>query len=110
MKIRLIKKKTISDYVIQNPSSRKSFDNWVSKLKLADWNNINDMSATFGTADLLGKRSNRIIFNIGGNNFRMICKFHFGKSFVHLFINWIGAHNEYSRLCSDQLQYTINLY
>lgn len=61
-------------------------------------------------ADVIGKRSNRIIFNIGGNRYRMICKYHFGKVNVHLFIMWIGTHAEYSKLCDKSLQYTIKFY
>ena len=110
MKIRLVKKKTIVKYQIANANSRSSFDQWVDKLSKSNWNISNDIKQTYGSADVLGKRSNRVVFNIGGNNYRMICKYHFGKSYVHLFINWIGTHTEYNELCSDELQYTINLY
>jgi len=110
MKIRLVKKKTIAKYQIANANSRNSFDQWIDKLSNANWNNTNDIKQTYGSADLLGKRSNRVVFNIGGNNYRMICKYHFGRTYVHLFINWIGTHAEYNELCNDELQYTINLY
>jgi mRNA interferase HigB len=68
------------------------------------------MQSTFGTADLLGKSSNRVVFNVGGNNYRMICKYAFGDKQVHLFICWIGTHAEYNELCSDDKQNTANNY
>ena len=110
MKIRLVKKKTIAKYQNANASSRNSFDQWIDKLKNANWQTANDIKETYGSADLLGKSSNRVVFNIGGNNYRMICKCHFGESYVHLFINWIGTHSEYNKVCKDELQYTINVY
>lgn len=110
MRVRLIKKKTIANYVLRNANSRNPFDLWIDKLKSADWQNTNDIKETYGSADLIGKRSNRVVFNIGGNNYRMICKYHFGRSYVHLFINWMGTHAKYTELCTAELQYTINLY
>ena len=110
MRIRLIKKQTIISYVASNRNSKIYFDNWLSMLKLANWSNSNDLKNTFKSADILGKGTNRVIFNIGGNNFRMICSYKFGEKYVHLFINWIGNHAEYSKLCEKDLQYTINRY
>lgn len=110
VKIRLIKKKTIVKFVVKNVNSKRPFDDWIDKLKNADWQSVNDIKQTFGTADQLGKSSNRIVFNIGGNNYRIICKYHFGKTNVHLFITWIGTHADYTKLCDKELQYTINLY
>jgi len=68
MRVRLIKKKTIAKYALKNSSSRIPFDIWVDKLRSADWNNANDIKETYGSADNIGKSSNRIVFNIGGNN------------------------------------------
>ena len=110
MKIRLVKKKTIAKYQNANASSRSSFDQWIDKLKNANWDTTNDIKETYGSADQIGKSSNRVVFNIGGNNYRMICKYHFGENYVHLFINWIGTHSEYDKICKDELQYTINVY
>jgi mRNA interferase HigB len=110
MKVHLIRKETIESYVEGKPSSRSSFEEWLTKLKHADWEKPTDIQSTFGTADLLGKSSNRIVFNIGGNNYRMICKYAFGDRQVHLFVCWIGTHTEYDKLCDDNEQYTVSDY
>lgn len=49
-------------------------------------------------------------FNIGGNNYRLICSYHFGNTNVHLLIKWIGTYAEYTKLCSENKQYEINNY
>lgn len=110
MKVRLIKRKSIETYSLHNARSRVSFKLWLSVLKLVSWQSPDDIIATFGSADLLGNGSNRVVFNIAGNNYRMICKYHFGITRVHLYIKWIGTHAEYTQLCGDNQQYEINIY
>jgi len=110
MKVHLIRKESIEGYIAENPGSRSPFTEWLTKLKHADWEKPTDMRSTFGAADLLGKSSSRVVFDIGGNNYRMICKYAFGDKQVHLFICWIGTHTEYDELCDDSEQYSVNDY
>jgi len=110
MKVHLIRKETIEGYAVGNPGSRSPFAEWLTKLKHADWEKPSDIQATFGSADSLGKSSSRVVFNIGGNNYRMICKYFFGEKQVHLFVCWIGTHAEYDKLCDDNEQYTVSEY
>ena len=110
MKVHLIKKQTIEDYVKKNAQSRASFEIWFSIIKQADWNEPNEIISTFNSADILGNSSERVVFNIGGNKYRMICRYFFGISKVHLFIKWIGTHAEYTKLCNERKQYEINVY
>jgi len=69
-----------------NVQSRSSFEDWLEKLKYSDWKLPADMQRTYDSADLLGNGSSRIVFNIGGNTYRMICKYVFGDKQVHLFV------------------------
>ena len=110
MKIPLIKRQPIENYIRLHARSRSSFQAWLSILKFADWKVPSDMVATYNNADILGKGTERVVFNIGGNNYRMICRYHFGKAKVHLFVLWIGTHAEYTRLCGEQRQYGISNY
>lgn len=110
MKIHVIKKQSIEDYVLKNARSRPSFEIWLSIVRHTDWSEPNDIISTFNSADILGKGSDRVVFNIGGNNYRLVCKYHFGKTRVHLFIKWIGTHAEYSKLCNEDKQYEIDKY
>lgn len=110
MKIRLIKRNTIEDFVLSNARSRSSFKIWLTNLKFANWDEPNDILATYGSADLLGNGSSRVVFDIGGNNYRMIAKYLFGQTKVHLYIKWIGTHAEYNELCRKGEQYTVDIY
>jgi mRNA interferase HigB len=110
MKVHLIRKETIENYIIRNPNSNIFFENWLEKIKNSDWEKPLDMKQTFASVDLLGKHSKRAVFDIGGNNYRMICKCAFGIKQIHLFICWIGTHSEYDSICRAGDQYTVKLY
>lgn len=110
MKVRLIKRKSIENFALQNARSRSSFRIWLTLLKQADWNEPGDIADTYGSADLLGNGSNRVVFDIAGNNYRMICKYQFGITRLHLYIKWIDTHAAYTTLCDNNEQYTVNIY
>lgn len=113
MRVHLIKEETIHEYIREQSISQRAFDNWLNRLRIADWEIPQDIINTFGTrGDIIGRR--RVIFDVGGNNYRMICSYHFGRRNVHLYINWIGTHAEYDKLCrrneAEGNQYTISKY
>lgn len=110
MQVHLIRKETIENYSRLNAQSKIPLEDWLGKLNNADWQQPGDIKKTFNSADLLGKGSHKVIFDLGGNNYRMICKYAFGKKYVHLFICWIGTHAAYDRICKEMDQYTINIY
>lgn len=110
MKVRLIKRKSIEDFILEQARSKSSFRIWLTLLKHANWQEPKDILALYGSADLLGNGSNRVVFDIGGNNYRMICKYHFGRTKVHLFVKWIGTHAQYTELCNSNKQFSVNSY
>ena len=110
MKIHLVREKTIREFITKHAGSRIAFEEWLSKIKSANWSFPGDIKNTFATADLLGNGSYRVVFDIAGNRFRMICKYGFGEKEVHLFICWIGTHSAYDKLCRDGKQFTVSLY
>lgn len=110
MKVHLIRKETLLEFALKHARSRSSFADWLLKISYADWESPNDITATFGTADLLGNHSNRVVFDLGGNNYRIICKYAFGKKTLHLFVCWLGTHAEYDKLCKSKEQFTVSHY
>jgi mRNA interferase HigB len=110
MRVHLIRKETVLGFMKENASSRVALLRWLDDLKDADWRCPEDIKESFGSADILGKGSDRVVFDIGGNHYRMICKYVFGQRNIHLFICWIGTHTEYDELNRKNLQYTIWKY
>ena len=65
----------------------------------SDWKNPNEVKKTYVHASIL--KSNRIVFNIKGNSFRLVAKFNFEKQWV--FIKFIGTHVEYSKIDANTI-------
>ena len=107
MKVHLIKKLTINEYLKNQANARNDFEHWMEILKHADWDIPSDILKTFPTADILGKGLERVVFNIGGNKYRLIAKYYFGIHSVRIYIKWIGIHKEYDKLCKEGKQYFI---
>ena len=110
MKVHLIKRQTIDEFAEQHARGKTSFGDWLEKVKYADWDQPGDIKKTFNSADLLGKGSNRVVFNIAGNNYRMICKYAFGEKQIHLFVCWIGTHADYTILCGENEQFAVSIF
>ena len=108
MRVHLIRRESIEAFSKQNAPARVPMNEWCAKIKYADWKIPADIQGTFPRTDLLGKGTCRVVFDIGGNNYRMIGKYAFGEKQVHLFICWIGTHAEYDKLCQQGAQYTVS--
>ncbi|MDA7502308.1 type II toxin-antitoxin system HigB family toxin [Chitinophagales bacterium] len=79
----------------------KAFLDVKEKMDLAEWTKPTDIMKTFRTADLVvcsGKYFNRIVFDVGGNKFRMICGYRFSKFRTVLYIRFVGSHEEYDKV------------
>lgn len=90
----IIKKKTLTDYYLQNPQSRTALEDWYTKTKRSHWRNFADIKATFNSVDSVGNQ--RYVFNIKGNDFRLIVVIQFKPEYVY--IRFIGTHAEYDKI------------
>ncbi|MCE6990546.1 type II toxin-antitoxin system HigB family toxin [Dyadobacter sp. CY323] len=110
MRVHLIKKQSIEEFVRNHARSKTSFEDWLQRVKHADWRFPGDIQESFSTADFLGNASRRVVFDVGGNNYRIICKYVFGEASVRIYVCWIGTHADYTYLCRRGHQYTVNQF
>ena len=68
--------------------------NWFSEAEAADWKNPVEIKALYSHASIVG--DNRVVFNIGGNKYRLVVKMHYGAG--RLFIRWVGTHADYDNI------------
>lgn len=69
-------------------------DAWYREAKRAAWGKFADIRATYRSADVV--KGNRVIFNIGGNKYRLVVKVAYKMGV--LYIKFIGTHKEYDRI------------
>ena len=109
MRIHLIKKVSIFNYIKEQVSAKKPFMDFLQKIKYADWERIEDVNKTFNRASIICE-SKRVVFRIGGNSYRMICSIVFGEKRVTLFVKFIGTHAAYDKINAANKQCEVNNY
>jgi mRNA interferase HigB len=67
---------------------------WVHVVRAVDWSKPTDIKAMFRSADIIG--SERVVFDIGGNKYRLVAAVHYrGK---RVYVRFIGTHAEYDKI------------
>ena len=61
-------------------------------MRRAKWNSFADVRQTFGSADLVGDKT---VFNVGGNEFRIITFIDFESGRVY--VRYVLTHKEYDQ-------------
>jgi len=90
--MRIISKKRLKDFYEKRKDAKGPLLAWFRVININRYGNFSDLRNTFPNADLVGKC---IVFNIGGNKYRLITVIHFNREIV--FIRNILAHNAYSK-------------
>ena len=87
----IINESELHKFAKNHSNSRKPIGNWLDITRVADWNSFLDVRRTFNSADYTNEM---VIFNIGGNNWRLITSIDFEKQQV--FVLEVMTHAEYN--------------
>jgi mRNA interferase HigB len=90
--MRVISRRALRLFWEQHPNARPGLLLWYERCQKGMFLTFTDLRQTFPSADLVG---NFIVFNIGGNNFRLITYIDFEGQFV--FVRAILTHAEYDK-------------
>ncbi|TXE05552.1 type II toxin-antitoxin system HigB family toxin [Algoriphagus aquimarinus] len=96
--MRIISEHKLTDFADKHPDAKTAIERWVKIVKELKLNNLNEIKLIFGSADILA--NNRVIFNIGGNKYRLITGIHIAKADKRdiVYTIWIGTHAEYDKI------------
>ena len=92
--MRIFVYRTLVEYYNEHPDAKNALEDWFSKTQEAQWNCFADVKNTFHSVDAVGSR--RYVFNIRGNNYRLVAIILFVPKFVY--VRFIGTHAEYDKL------------
>lgn len=99
MKVNLVKWVNVLTIVQHDKEMLNAFVKFYEKLKDVTWENPNDIMNTFNSADVINcELSNRIVFNVGGNKYRLITGYFFGKNLINLYVKFVGTHKQYDKV------------
>ncbi|NEP42391.1 MAG: type II toxin-antitoxin system HigB family toxin [Okeania sp. SIO2H7] len=86
----IITRKRLKEFWEKHPESQASLQVWYERTKEAMWENFADLRQIFPAADLV---ENLTVFNLSGNNYRLIALVDF--KYKKVFIRKILTHAEY---------------
>ena len=92
--MRVIAYSAIRAFITRHPDAEKPLRDWYTKVRRASWTTLADIKRDFNSVDYVG--NNRYVFNIGGNNFRLVAIVIFLA--YHVYIRFLGTHAEYDKI------------
>jgi mRNA interferase HigB len=105
--MRVIARKTLREFVESrkghkdHQALKAAVDAWFAEVAKAEWSSTADVKRLYASASIVG--SDRIVFNIKGNDYRLIVAVDFEKRIV--WIKWIGTHTDYDGIDAREVQY-----
>ena len=88
----VISRKALRRFWEEYPDSKGGLSRWFKIMHRSEFKSIDALRVTFPSADKVG---DLIVFNIGGNKYRLIASIHFNRGKVY--IRHVLTHHEYDR-------------
>jgi mRNA interferase HigB len=98
--MRIISRRTLREFITHRaghkgqPALKAALDSWFAEASHAVWISTADVKRLYATASIVS--ADRIVFNIKGNDYRLVVAVDFEKAIV--WIKWIGTHKDYDRI------------
>ena len=88
----VISRKALRQFWEEHSDSQTALARWFKVMEHTEFGNFSELRAAFPSAD---KVDDWIVFNIGGNKYRLIASIHFNRGKVY--IRHVLTHPEYDR-------------
>lgn len=92
--MRIIARKTLSEYWMQEPEAEADLKAWFAEVQNAEWSQPADLKEQYRNASIL--KDCRVVFNICGNKHRLVVRINY--QFKVVYIRFIGTHKEYDAI------------
>jgi len=105
--MRIIARRTLREFVegrrgYKDQSALKAaLDAWFDEVRKARWTGTADVKRSYATASIIS--ADRIVFNIKGNDYRLVVAVDFEKGIV--WIKWIGTHADYDKIDVSEVEH-----
>jgi len=90
----IVSKKTLKEFYIIHKESEIALKLWYSQVIKEEWNTPHDIKSIYPHASFIN--DNRVIFNIKGNEFRLVTHIDYLRKIVR--IKFIGTHAAYDKI------------
>jgi len=74
---------------------------WYHEFSKQEFSNFNELKSIYGSASFTSQQ--RVIFNIKGNEFRLIVSINFRQKAAYII--WFGTHKQYDKVNADTVKF-----
>ena len=92
--MRIVTYRRIKEFSEKHANAETPLNFWYHTVTAKNWDTINDLRDDFNNVDYVG--NHRFVFNIKGNDFRLVAIISFNAKKVY--IRFIGTHAEYDSI------------
>ncbi len=92
--MRIIARRTLREYWQEHADAEQPLRAWYAEAKAADWRTPADIKARYASASIIA--NNRIVFNIGGNKYRLVAAIRYDLGIIY--IRFVGTHAAYDKI------------
>ena len=103
MVMRIIARRMLREFVGKlkgrkdQPAVKTALDAWFAEASGAHWASSADVKRLYASASIVG--SDRVVFNIKGNDYRLVAATHYGAGV--LVIRFFGTHADYDKIDAE---------
>ena len=99
--MKILIKKTILYYIRKYPKAETQLLIWYNEFSKQEFKNFNEVKNVYGNASIVN--NNRIVFNIKGNDFRLVVSVNFLQEACYVI--WFGTHKEYDKINVETIDF-----
>lgn len=97
--MRIIAKKALRKFWNKHKDCEEQLKSWFNETSKSIWKTPNELKKDYPSASIL--EDNRIVFNIKGNNYRLVVKINYEYQII--WIRFIGTHSEYDKINANEI-------
>jgi mRNA interferase HigB len=97
--MRILALSTLRAFWEMHPMAKAPLCNWYAEASGADWATPDAIKAAHRNASFLA--DNRVVFNIKGNDYRLIVKVHYNRRMM--FVRFVGTHKQYDAIDAERI-------
>ena len=97
--MRVISKKPLREFWEKHAEAKVALQAWYEDALRSEWRTPSEIKGSYGNASIVG--DNRVIFNIRGNDYRLVVKVHYDRGYVY--VRFVGTHREYDGIDAETI-------
>jgi mRNA interferase HigB len=97
--MRIIARRALREFWKKHRAAEQPLKSWYREAAQAKWDGPPDIKRRYGHASFL--KGNRVIFNIGGNKYRLVV--HVNYTYRVVYIRYVGTHADYDHIDPEQI-------